>query len=436
MVDHLMYVAAGFLTVGIPLVYVLRESSRSRRAAQTLQKAVERGLDEPVSLHPLIDPTKCIGSGACVSACPEHGVLGLIDNRGALTSPARCIGHGLCASACPVEAITLVFGTSKRGVDIPHVQSTFETNVPGLFIAGELGGMGLIRNAVTQGKQAVKFITQSLACGGDHNDMLDLVVVGAGPAGISASLQAKQEGLEFLVVDQQDLGGTVLTYPRRKLVMTQPWELPLYGIIKQREMQKETLLEIFGDVFAKTGLSVNSEEKTDDVQRVDDHFQVTTARGVYNTRRVLLAIGRRGTPRKLDVPGERSGKVSYRLLDPEHFTQMKVLVVGGGDSAVEAAVALSEQPGNIVHVSYRRDGFFRLKEGNQTRVEAAIAAGKVIPVFNSTVKAIEPDAVTLEQEGRETSLPNDYVFVFAGGELPTAFLQKMGVEITRKFGQR
>jgi thioredoxin reductase len=176
--------------------------------------------------------------------------------------------------------------------------------------------------------------------------------------------------------------------------------------------------------------------RVDDVQRVENHFKILTAAGEYSAQRVLLTIGRRGTPRKLDVPGEKTAKVMYRLLEPEQFTRAKILVVGGGDSAVEAAVALAEQPGNVVHVSYRREGFFRLKDGNQKRIDAALKRGDVTPLFNSQVTRIEPEAVIIDQEGREIALANDFVFVFAGGELPTAFLQKIGIQVTRKFGQR
>jgi thioredoxin reductase (NADPH) len=435
MLETLIYVLTGLVAVGIPVLYFLRENKKSARAASVLQKAVERGLDEPVSLHPYIDPDQCMGTGACVQACPEKDVLGLINNRGVLINPSHCIGHGMCEAACPLDAITLVFGTEKRGVDIPFVSGTFETNVPGVYIAGELGGMGLIRNAVKQGREAVEYIAKSLPSG-LSGDVLDLVIVGAGPAGIAAALQAKKEGLRFVALDQEDMGGTILTYPRRKLVMTQPVELPLYGTLKAREIQKEHLLETLMEVFARTGVQVTSGERVEDIRHGDEHFEVVTPKNTYATRRVLLSIGRRGSPRKLNVPGEKSGKVAYRLLEPEQFQNMKLLVVGGGDSAVEAALALAEQPGNTVHVSYRREGFFRLKEGNTARIEAAIQRGAITTLFNSEVKRIEADSVHLEQGDRKITLPNDYVFVFAGGELPTEFLKKIGIEVQRKFGQK
>jgi thioredoxin reductase (NADPH) len=432
--ETLIYIAAGLIAVGVPVLYISLEKRKSARAAETLRKAIERGLDEPVSLHPFIDPAICIGTAACVTACPEVNVLGIIDNRGKLISPAKCIGHGLCQAACPVDAITLVFGTEKRGVDIPFIKGNFETNVPGVYVAGELGGMGLIRNAVTQGKEAAHFIADGLS-GQRSGEVLDLIIIGAGPAGVAAALQAKVEKLNFLLLDQEDLGGTILSYPRQKLVMTQPMELPLYGKVTARELRKEQLIDIFTDVFAKTGLRVQSGEKVETVERAEQVFHIISTRGRYVTRRVLLAIGRRGSPRKLGVPGEKSDKVSYRLLDPEKFHDQHILVVGGGDSAVEAALALAEQPQTTVHLSYRRESLFRIKEGNEQRITEAFKLRTVVPLFNSAVTEIQKDEVILEQQERKIVLPNQYIFVFAGGELPADFLKKIGIEFTRKFGQ-
>ncbi len=436
MIETLIYVVVGIFTIGFPLLYFLRERKNSAEASATLQKAIERGLDEPVSLHPIVDSDSCIGTGACVKACPESKVIGLIDGKAILINPSRCIGHGLCADACPVEAIELVFGTEKRGVDIPMINGDFQSNIPGIYIAGELGGMGLIRNAVTQGKQAAQNIAKALTGQKKTEGVFDVGIVGAGPAGIGAALQAKKDGLDFVIIDQEDLGGTILTYPRRKLVMSQPMELPLHGIVSAKEISKEALLELFAKVTGAVGLKVKDGEKVENIERVDDRFKISTNKSEYKTHKVIMATGRNGSPRKLGVPGEKGSKVSYRLADPEKFHDLKILVVGGGDSAVEAAVALSEQKGNVVHVSYRRETFFRIKEGNQERIEAAIHKGKVNALFNSEVKEITPETVILDQNGVRVELPNEQIFVFAGGELPSEFLNKVGIKFVRKHGEK
>ncbi len=434
MLETLIYIAAAALTIFIPTLYFLLERRKSHRAQAKFDKAIAAGQDQPVSIHPHINTDLCIGSGACVRACPEKGVIGMVDNRGLLIKPAGCIGHGLCQAACPVDAITLVFGTAKRGVDIPHIKGNFETNVQGIYIAGELGGMGLIANAVRQGVEAAQYIAQSLESRG-QGGILDLAIIGAGPAGIAASLQAQKEGLNFVTLDQDDLGGTILTYPRRKLVMTSAMELPGYGKVKVSEIQKEALLELFQDVFTRTGLAVSANNKVEDIIRNNGHFRLKAKQGEFLTQRVLLAIGRRGSPRKLGIPGEVSPKVAYRVLEPEKYAGLKILVVGGGDSAVEAALALSEQPQTSVHLSYRQEKIFRIKEGNRQGLEAAISGKRILPFLPSEMVRIEPDLAILAYQGAEIALPLDYIFIFAGGELPTEFLQKIGIEFTRKFGE-
>ncbi|MBK8129775.1 MAG: NAD(P)-binding domain-containing protein [bacterium] len=433
--ETIIYVVTGILVLGLPALYVWNERRGTAKAKRALESATIAGLDQPASLHPVIDPDSCIGSGSCTKACPEQGILQLINGKAALVNPARCIGHGECQRACPVDAITLVFGTEQRGVDIPNLRGNFESNVPGIFIAGELGGMGLIRNAVSQGRQAVEAVALQVKHD-KSGEALDLLIVGAGPAGISASLQAKKEGLRFITVDQEDLGGTIFTYPRQKLVMLQPMDLPLHGPVRLREVEKEPLLELLKEVVTKHELDIRSGERVTEIKRDNDGYHVTTTAGQYVTRKVLLAIGRRGTPRKIGCPGEKCEKVTYRLLDPEKYHHKKILVVGGGDSAIEAAVALSTQPGNTVHLSYRGDQIFRIKEGNRQRLDQAVESGKITMLLNSNVTSIEPAAVHIDQAGTKITIDNDQVFVLIGGVLPTEFLQSVGIEFERKFGTK
>lgn len=423
----LVYIALG---IAVVVVHVWRRRAQERAHAAALKEAVEAGLAEPPSLHPIIDPVRCVGSAACAKACPEEAI-GIIGGKAVLVNAAHCIGHGACLAACPVDAIKLVFGTEKRGIDIPFVAPNFETNVPGIFIAGELGGMGLIRKAAEQGRQALDSIRERK--GG--NPDFDVVIVGAGPAGLAAGLGAIQHKLRYKIVEQEDsLGGAIYHYPRNKIAMTSPVKLPLIGQVRMGEISKEKLLDFWQTVVKKTGLTVAFNEKMENIEQRDGAFVVKTGKGVYPTRSVLLAIGRRGSPRKLGVPGEELPKVVYRLIDPEQYRDKAVLVVGGGDSALEAAIALAEQPGGAVALSYRSAAFGRVKEKNRVRLSEQEQSGRVRVLLNSKVKNIAPGAVSLTIDEREETFANDGVIVCAGGELPIPLLQKIGISFETKRG--
>jgi thioredoxin reductase len=422
---------------GLPIAAAVLLYGRHQRRVQaahraTLEEAVSAGLTEPVSLHPVIDPLRCLGSGTCVSACPEQA-LGIIDGKAQLVNPTVCIGHGACAATCPFEAISLVFGTEKRGVDIPEVTPAFETNIPGLFIAGELGGMGLIRKAVEQGRQAVDNISRKPRARAD----LDVLIIGAGPAGLSASLAAKERGLRYLTLEQEDaLGGSILHYPRAKIAMTAPMQLPLIGRVNWQEISKEALLKFWNGVVEKSALDIRFGERMETVGRDAARFSVVTTRGRYTANNVLLSIGRRGTPRKLDVPGEELPKVVYRLMDSGQYRNQRVLVVGGGDSAIEAALALAAEGGTAVTLSYRGAAFSRVKPKNRVALEQAIQGRKLSVLMESGVTRIEPDRVVLCQSDRDQVLRNDAVIVCAGGVLPTGLLKEIGVRVSTHYGHR
>jgi len=426
----------------VPFLGILLWYSRARRlrenaSIRAAEEAIEASMTEPPSLHPVIDPMKCIGCRSCVSACPEHNshpVLGMIRGKSWLIAPANCIGHGACKHSCPVDAIDLVFGTERRGVDIPTVNPNFETNIPGMFIAGELGGMGLIRNAIEQGRQALESVLKLDGVG--DGDRLDLVVVGAGPAGFAASLGAKEAGLRFATLEQDSLGGTVAHFPRGKLVMTRPAELPIVGMMNFTETSKEELLEFWQGVEAKTSLDIKYNERVEDIVPDADGrgFSVLTSKAQYSCRSVLLTIGRRGTPRQLGVPGEGMSKVTYRLIDPAEYAGQHVLVVGGGDSALEAAHTIAEQPGSVVTLSYRSDAFSRAKAANRSRVEALSAEKRMRVLMTSNVHEIREDHVVIEYQKKLHKLQNDAVIVCAGGILPTGFLKSIGIEVETKFG--
>lgn len=416
------------------LAWTWHRHRQSRRARLVLEDNLAAGLGEPSSLHPVIDPAKCLGCAACVRACPEKSVLGLLDGRAVLVEPTMCVGHGACATTCPLDAIRLVFGSETRGVDIPLLTPEFETTIPGIFVAGELGGMGLVKNAVEQGRQAMAAIAHRLRGSPRAPGVLDVLIVGCGPAGISASLGAKEAGLSFETLDQSTLGGTVAHFPRGKLVMTAPADLPLVGHIKFSEIGKEALVAFWQEVIATHGLLPRFAEQVTGIVREGDHFRIDSSRAQYRARCVLLAIGRRGTPRPLDVPGEELEKVTYRLIDPEQYRGRRVLVVGGGDSALEAAASIAEQEGSSVTLAYRGQAYGRARRQNRERVLHQAAVGAIDQRLGSTVVSIGPDNVVLECDGELETIPNDAVIVCAGGILPHDFLRNIGIEVQTKFG--
>ena len=407
-------------------------SLRERAMRRLHLRLAAGGAVEPDSLHPVIDPARCVGCGACTNACPEGKILGMIDGKAKLLDPASCIGHGACKTVCPVGAIELVFGSARRGVDIPIVSPGFESTVPGLFIAGELGGMGLIANAIEQGRQAIDSVAK-LDGLGDPN-RFDVVIVGAGPAGIAASLAAKQHKLSFLTLEQSTLGGTVAHYPRGKLVMTRPARLPLYGKFKLRRVRKERLLSLWDAVLRKTNLEIRQGVRVERIVPRAYGFDVSTNAGPCRTRAVLLATGRRGSPRRLGVPGEQASKVVYSLDDAAQYRGRHVLVVGGGDTAVETAVEVARHSAASVTLCYRGQALTRPRRDTLARLEPMVKSRRVALLLSSQVSSIAADRVVIDAPGRQMSLQNDAVIVCIGSELPTSFLSDIGVEVATKYG--
>jgi len=430
----IIYGVVSLFLLGVVFIYIRKIKRESKIVEQKIAIAKRDGLYEPVSLHPVVDQNTCIQSGACIRACPEKDILGIQNSRATTINASRCVGHGACFHACPTQAITLCIGTEKRGVDIPHVSESFETNIQGVYIAGEMGGMGLIKNAVEQGKQAVENLIHTLKK--NSSAEYDLIIVGAGPAGISASLCARKHQIKSITLEQDSLGGTVYTFPRAKIVMTAPMDLPVYGKVKLYETSKPELLGLWEKILSENEIKIHEHKKVDSIIKQNGYFEVKTLDGnTYTSQKILLAIGRRGTPRKLNVPGEESVKVAYRLIEPELIKNKNVLVVGGGDSAIESALLLTDN--NNVTLSYRGDAFARLKPNNHEKIHEAMGSDKIKVMLNSNLISIEPESIFIKQDDRSDILKkeNDLVYIFAGGELPTQFLQNIGINISKKFGE-
>jgi thioredoxin reductase/Pyruvate/2-oxoacid:ferredoxin oxidoreductase delta subunit len=410
-----------------------------KRTEERARQAAEKGQlysEGPRAQHPHIDTTYCIGCGTCTTVCPEGDVLAMIAGKAVIVNGYKCIGHSLCAEACPVGAITMVMANPSMGADMPYLTPEHETSIPNLFIVGELGGLALIKNAVNQGRDCIDTIVNRIAASGRRSstpDVHDVLIVGAGPAGISASLRAIERKLRYITLERDEVGGTVAKYPRQKLVMTSPVEFPMYGKFKKLQLSKENLLAFWDMILNRSDFNVSTGEKVEDVKKdIEGVFTVSTGTNQYRARAVVLALGRAGEPRKLGVKGEELPKVMYRLIEADHYINKQILVVGGGDSAVEAAMGLAEQVGNKVTLSYRSERFSRIKDRNAKRIEECMRSGKVKVLFNSSPVEFKPNSATINVQGQVQEIPNDFAWIFAGGTPPNDFLKKIGVA----FGMR
>jgi thioredoxin reductase (NADPH) len=428
-----------FIAATIILFFLFTHLRRLKRRDAEAVVAAEKGKiisHGPQSQHPKIDGNLCIGCASCTLVCPEGDVLAMFGGKAVIINGYKCIGHSLCMEACPVGAITMVMADPSVNGDTPILTPKHETTVKNMFIVGELGGLALIKNAINQGRDCIDHIATRLAASGvsrNNSDVHDVVIVGAGPAGVSASLRAIEKKLKYITVDEGEIGGTVAKYPRQKLVMTSPVEFPMYGKFKKWELSKEELLKFWDQVLRRADFKCFQGEKVSDIQKAeDDTFVVHTSKNQYRTRYVVLALGKGGSPRKLGVKGEGLPKVMYRLIEADHYINKKILVIGGGDSAIEAAMGLAAQVGNTVTLSYRQANFSRLKDRNVKRLEECERKGKLKVIFNSNPVEFTEESAMLEVGGATQKLANDFVWIFAGGDPPTAFLKKIGVGFNSK----
>src|ERR1700688_666287 len=424
------FAIAATITLFFVAVYLRKLKKRDARAQEAAKKG-QLFSEGPKSQHPHIDTNNCIGCGTCTLVCPEGDVLAMIAGKAVIVNGHKCIGHALCAEACPVGAITMVMASPSMGANMPYLTPEYETTVPGLFIIGELGGLALIKNAVNQGRDCIDMVKLRLAQAPAvqaTESVYDVLIIGAGPAGISASLRAIEQKLSYITLERDEVGGTAAKYPRQKLVMTSPVEFPMYGKFKKMQLSKENLLAFWDMILNRADFNVSTGEKVEDIKKAEDGiFTVVTVNNQHRARAVILALGRAGEPRKLGVKGEELPKVMYRLIEADHYINKKILVVGGGDSAVEAAMGLAHQAGNQVTLCYRGERFGRIKERNVKRIEDCMRTGKVKVLFETNPLEFTPESVTLDVKGVRQELANDFVWIFAGGNPPNDFLKKIGV---------
>jgi len=410
--------------------YINSIKAKEAKTKIRLEKTRSKRQDKALLQHPIINQSLCIGCGICVESCPEGDVLGLINGKATIIHGSHCIGHGKCAEECPIGAIEVGLGDISQREDIPQLSSNFESNINGIYIVGELSGLALIKNAISHGIDAINHINKCISI--KAKSIYDVVIVGTGPSGIASALRAQELGLNYLVIDQDTIGGTILHYPRRKLALVQHIELPLYGKLNKGEYHKEELLHIWEKIIKSQNINLQSNCKLLKINKDKDGFKIETSNGLLESNKVVLALGRRGTPRKLNIQGEELSKVMYKLIDAETYKDRKILVVGGGDSAIEAALGLAHQSGNMVTISYRKDNFFRLKARNEKNIENAISDKLLKVIFNSSPISINEKTVTLKTSDTNLEIENEFVFIFAGGELPFPLLNQIGIEFGKK----
>ncbi|HUO15478.1 MAG TPA: NAD(P)-binding domain-containing protein [Verrucomicrobiae bacterium] len=424
---------AVIIALPVALFFVRRYLRHLRQNEERARRMIEMQhsqSDTPRVLRPQIDAARCIGCSSCTTVCPEGDVLAMARGKAVIANLQRCIGHERCAEACPMGAITMV-KDAFMDPSTPRLTDEYETTIENLFIVGELGGLPLIRNAVNQGRQCIDIIAKRISrkrLAASIAGIYDVLIVGAGPAGISASLRAIEHKLSYITIEADEVGGTVAKFPRHKIVTTTPLEFPMFGKFDRTELPKEHLLAFWDMILNRADFNVCADSRVLDIRKtLPGVFCVMTATRKYWARTIVLATGRAGNPRKLGVPGEHLAKVMYRLMEAEHYRDKNILIIGGGDSAIEAAVALSHQPGNKVTISYRRQEFTRIKQRNAQLISEGVRRGTIDVIFNSTPVEFKNDSVVLRAEGTLQTLENDFVWIFAGGAPPHEFLNKIGV---------
>ncbi|MBK8237698.1 MAG: NAD(P)-binding domain-containing protein [Deltaproteobacteria bacterium] len=424
--------AAGLAFAAGLLTWALLRTLALRRLRAVARARVEVAPPERVRL-PLVDASTCIGCSACVDACP-YDVLELRDYVAQVVRAPDCCGLTLCEQRCPNGS--LVVTDREAAADRIALDADLQSrDVPGLYLAGDLTGLPLIRNAINQGAHAMRACAAALARGGARDpSRLDVVVIGAGPAGLAAALEAMRHGLSLQVFEQGSVAESVRSFPRGKLVFDQPLSIPLIGDLWLKESSKEELLGHWLRIVRARAVPVAEHHRVTAVTPLQGGgFAVQTLHdgvaATVHTRRVVVAIGKRGTPRRLPVelPDAVLDRVHYGLADARSFIDQRVVVAGLGDVAMEAAIALAHQRGTTVTIVHRGEGMTRGKARNIAELQRLVASGRIALRLGQQITAVTPEAIGLAGAGAGTWLPWDRLLVLIGSLPPWDTLAAMGV---------
>lgn len=380
-----------------------------------------------------INDDRCVGCDACVAVCPTN-VLDLINNKSRVLRFQDCIQCEQCMWACPTQALVMFpEGTEPPRLKMAEIDENFETAIKGQYLIGEVAGKPLVKNAANLGRGVVEHMLREggLQPGAGGPGVVDVAVVGSGPGGLSAALTCIRRGLSYVVLEkEQCIASTVSRYPKGKWVMAEPYDVRNLSFLPVFDSSKEQMVPIWEEVVERSGMNLKRGEPVESVEKGPDGiFTIRTTVAEYKAQRVVLAIGTRGKPRTLGVPGENLPKVMSLLEDPDNHRGQSVLVIGGGDSALEAAMALADAGARVV-LSYRGKNFSRAQKKNQSAIESYESQKRIKVLFNSGVMQFTEDTVTIQLADNTTkSYPNQAAFVLIGAEPPVAWLKKVGVNV-------
>jgi thioredoxin reductase/NAD-dependent dihydropyrimidine dehydrogenase PreA subunit len=413
--------------IGVCSVCVMISAAASAIVRRRQQKRLENA-KRKLLIHSINDD-RCTGCDACVAVCPTD-VLELNNNKSKVARFDDCIQCEQCVSACPTTALVMHYeGTKAPPIRMPQLDDYYQA-AEGLYLIGEASGKPLVKNASNLGRAVVEHMYKSgVRANSKGNGQVDVLIIGSGPGGLSAALSCVQRGYSYAVIEKDELvAATIARWPKGKDCMAEPYDVRGLGLLPVFDCKKDELIAAWRTILDKHRVHVSMRETVEDVQRdTRGWFNVKTNKQVYSAQRVVLAIGTRGKPRKLGVTGEHLPKVTALLTDPADHRGQRVLVVGGGDSAVEAAVALSETAQRVV-LSYRGKALSRCKAKNRQKLDEVVKAGRIVLRFGTTVAEIKQDVVTLKAGDAQETVANDHVFVCIGGDAPVKWMESVGVK--------